>query len=1521
MELEKWRLKLLDIGKRNRLINFLDTKNSSVSILAPDIEKLFKMLNSENKYEIVTVDKKETKLFSDDDNKINTLEKNLLIEQYRKKLTSKQILMCGIDLETTHGLTMIYRKSKVFLTDKGINVLYVTFGMLHWESKESKEKYISPLVIIPVRLNNKNSIDSFTIQQYEDEVLVNPTLKYKINEEFHLELPEFVENMSLLSYFETVSKVVEKHGWFVSNEMKMGIFSFLKMNMFVDLKDNEQKVLKNPHVLNLLNQRTEPIYNYNNEEDFVFHNIVDADSSQLEAIKDAKRGISFILQGPPGTGKSQTITNIIAESLMDSKKVLFVSEKAAALNIVYQNLVDVGLDEFCLELHSYRSNKKDVIEQFYKTMIQDPKTISQNALNELIKKDKYQLKLDEYAKTLHKKQDLIDLSLYEIFNEYAKYSDFPDTDYFIKNINQKSMHEFEKIQDLLDEYSSYVKDIGYDYRMNDWYGCNLQKINLEMHINIENSLHEIINFYQMVKTFIDEFDDLLVDKIDSLEQLFDFKNELNFIIDFKYSNLLEFDEKAVLDKIKQFVNYQNDSDKIIKEMNLFEKQFKTTIYSIDASKLLSIYQSQFKSPFRFLKKEYHQYQKLINSYSKVGNLSYLKAIECLTKLKQIQIAQEEFKEKTKELVIYLGEDYNSYQTKWQNIIDGLKRILNVENHHISLTKLKNENFYKNKILITRENFQEFDEYFKKCKTSFELLNSVFNQDRINLMNQSIDDIISRLMKCYNKMDELDKWIDFNNLLTKLKVNDLLDFVINSIEKGFDYNEFKEIFDKQFYKQWMYWIIENDSILKEMNRNVHDRILKNYIDKDLLQFEISKAQIIDKLSNERPNLDVSMQGSEAAILTREYQKKRNQLPVRLLLSTISNLAQTLKPCFLMSPLSVSTYLDPEKISFDLVIFDEASQIFPWDALGAIYRGRQIIIVGDSKQMPPTNFFVSGSGESQSDDENFEEEKIDDFESILDFCAGKYPSRYLRWHYRSRNEQLITFSNEKFYNNRLITFPTTYDNLDGFGINYCYVEKATFERTTRTNLLEATKVVDLVIEQLKKFPQRSLGVVTFSEAQQSLVERLLDQRLKEENIEQLFEKLINEPFFVKNLETVQGDERDTIILSVGYAKDKEGKFYHNFGPLNRQGGERRLNVAITRAKCQMIVVSSIDYSDIDLNKTDAEGAKLLKEYLKFAKTNANIDLITTGNLENNEFIGLVKQFVLENGYEVRTNVGCSSYKLDLAVKDSKTKRYALAIECDGTNYYDSKNTRDRERLRSQVLKKMGWKVYRIWSVDWMINNQSEKKRLLAFLENELNHPSKLKNSDQRSDESLSYQFIIDTPKKKIFDYYQLANYSELIKKYEKNHRFDYLVKGILNVEAPISLELLLKKILPIYNRTKITNAVREEFIHQLQKISSPDLLIRNGFLYTSRAILVPLRIPIDDNGKRRLDEICVEELAGGIYTLLKENKVADKKALFKIICSFLRNNRINENNEKYLNQALEYLEKLQFVKLEENIIYVK
>ena len=490
--------------------------------------------------------------------------------------------------------------------------------------------------------------------------------------------------------------------------------------------------------------------------------------------------------------------------------------------------------------------------------------------------------------------------------------------------------------------------------------------------------------------------------------------------------------------------------------------------------------------------------------------------------------------------------------------------------------------------------------------------------------------------------------------------------------------------------------------------------------DIRSLELNRLRVALEHARRIPAANTG--NGQIGVLWHEFEKKGRFLPLRKLMAKAGNAIQAIKPVFMMSPLSIANFVPPGALEFDLVIFDEASQVRPADALGAIVRGRQVVVVGDSKQLPPTSFFDTlVAQESDADDDEL---ATSDIESVLGlFCSRGAHQRMLRWHYRSRHESLITVSNHLFYDDRLVVFPSPDQERKQLGLIYHRLENAPYDRSrTRTNPGEAKVVAEAVIaharEQLSK-PQKeqlTLGVAAFSVAQMDAILTQVEiLRRQNPSCEEFFGSHPHEPFFVKNLENVQGDERDVMFISIGYGKTSEGYLAMSFGPLNRAGGERRLNVLITRARQRCEVFTTLSADDIDLARSNSGGVAALKIFLTYAATGKIEVPAQTQRPQDSIFEEQVLDALTRRGYVVHAQVGCAGFFLDLAVVDRKRPgRYVLGIECDGAAYHNARSARDRDRLRQAVLEGLNWQIHRIWSTDWFRNPAGELNKVLDAIE---------------------------------------------------------------------------------------------------------------------------------------------------------------------------------------------------------------
>lgn len=1512
-KLNKWADLLLDTGKRNNLINFKDSKIGTVEIILPDFDTIFSMAEHSTIFEVLNPVLDEEDFIDDQLKKNDDQKKPILKEDYikmyeHKVKKSKQVLLFNPFYNPIKALKNIGKKAKTALEETGVNIAYMAFGFIHWKENENSDSFMcAPVLLAPILIENDSAINPYYIKITDNDIIVNPTFSFKLKNDYGIELPEY-DDESIDEYLNKVYECISKLKWTITKECKIGIFSFLKINMYKDLKDNAQTILKNNEVRSLLgefdtNSTSNDAKDKTNDQiPIQLHNVVDADSSQTEAIQMALSGKSFVLQGPPGTGKSQTITNIISEFLAGGKKVLFVSEKLAALNVVYDKLKKAGLEEFCLELHSHKANKKDVIDELCHTLKTQKSTLSDRAQKDIEKKFYAQQELDAYTIELHKVRPTINKSLYNLYEEVASYRKTPNVEFIINEIKTKGEKYLNEVEILLMHFSKYIASIGYDYHQNVWYGYNDLHFSYQSTAQLKFDLKDVLSLCTNLK----EFNEKLTDKYHivakniyqayALRDFFDLAKKSEFITP-KMLNSSNVD--SILKTIKSMNTLAKE---ILNNKKIIDNMFDEDVYKLDGQILYKKLIKQYnKSYIRLFSSDYRHIAKELKLCKKDNKkIKYKVAVSMIDYLRVYQQKTSLFNEFEEKIKDQIGIGYKGVLTNFDALISEIEKLKQIHLTNIDFTNLMNltnEDFVKiQKDFIIFADF--YRESFLKFADAEKRIFTKFNLKEYDVRNLNIDDLVKKYQGCIDNIDMLDNWCEFVRLLNELRKLELKDFVDDAITQKLNPDYILDAYKKVFYMQWIDNILHESPTLLNLSRIPHDEMVKLFQTKDKLNFEINKAKIKAKLSMLRPNLDMVAKGSAIATLLRESEKKRKQKGIRLILEETCELVQTLKPCFLMSPLSVSTFLS-SNMKFDVVVFDEASQIFPQDSIGAIYRGKQLIVVGDSKQMPPSNFFNNAANQDDNDDET---DDVTDFESLLDICSTAFPQKRLKWHYRSRYEPLISFSNKNFYDNYLVTFPSSKQDCKGIGVDYFYVD-GTFDRKSKTNIIEAEKVVDLVFENIKKYPTRSLGVVAFSISQQNLIDKLIaKRRQKDPSYEAFFKQEQEEAFFVKNLETVQGDQRDTIIFSIAYGKDTTGRLILNFGPLNREGGERRLNVAVTRAKYNVQLVCSMHYTDIDLSRTQSLGAKLLREYLDYAENGeiALERLPSKNPYEENdsEFEKEVYEFLKEKGFNVDTKVGCSSFKIDLALKHPNSSDYLLAIECDGTSYYYSKSTRDRDRLHQEILERMGWKFYRIWSTDWFRNKPLEKERLLEAVNKAMENIN-VKN-EETSTNNVSFEEVAQT-KHFQFPKYVMANEYEIARKY--NYDSKKVIFSIIELESPICLEWLLKRIAFLFGREKVTNVVRDEFNYIMRNSSNHKIIRKNGFVYLQEKPILMLRVPSENASViRDVKYICLEELALGMKEILKQNITVEKSGLFLLLVQQLGFNRIGDAMYERLEEAL-------------------
>lgn len=1666
-KIERWKRELLDTGKRNKMINYRETKRATLRILEPGATELFNLLAVSE--ETLTFQRPISK-----DSDFRTYSMLALLEtlSYSLPVYKGKIKAEGTVMEREKTLKNLRSKTKLAQEEQGTNILYLSFGFILWRehNRESSPWLKSPLLMMPVQLGLKSLNAPYTLSKYDEEIEVNPTLDYLFNQNYGIDLPTFeLKNKdSFEDYLEQIEEIIDKKGWRLVREVSLGLLSFLKISMYHDL-DNNRELMMNNRVLQAISGDRHALgelpaeahnFNFDKTEPSQWHEVVDSDSSQEEAILLSKLGVSFVMQGPPGTGKSQTITNIIAEALGDGKKVLFVSEKSAALQVVLKRLTEARLDDFCLSLHNYKANKKEIIDNIGANLGLSRSYVDSAVMSELTELFHDRQYLDEYAGDLHKKIEPFGESVYMVFGKLAKLSDASAVEFRLENPTKISKKQYRSLLYVVNAFEKALHNIDGTLSDNPWadtaatssdqtfktemiaaseglsvslneletliaslngeYGTSVdttwsgsrrglegmeavfelplfplewrdagrrsmlreralkeekidqaeqgharklaelvKRIDAEWNVMslglsakeidkafrdsslwtgdgkaeylvdcsrtaiqsleaILGVIEEISNHYEKARTLlklerkdhpsaiimvskilqilldIPEMDSAWFDIRKTQEYLvrIDEAKEHQEIVRQKTDKLLEAWEPSILEldadgmlarfkteytgmfhKLKG--NYKDDIKKIkllsrtvglqvgeseaiallqqIGDLNGEKKWF------IDNEKeLKAVFPNHYKGidtdwdkvslgiqkasdvanqfPYANIPVETIQaireiggsiqlaaevrkladlleeeavngcldalqstglisgrdaelslsetllpntrermeretvYQELIGqmdaakkdshtSYADMRALIEAAAVirqECIWFKENIpdiafelnmdaamddesirqEIAQAELilknhdviaeKDETEELIALFGNRYTGNFTDWQGVIRDIDAVDEFESKGVceelsGFIQEVSDNAERRE--DAKQKIQRIRELSAWTEPKLEFFEGLFPKNGIKDM--PLHEVASKYDTCLNGFGELNKWLDYVETKAECDKEGLSSFTNEIASQNNSVRDVRRAFERGFYMQWLSLAINDVPSVQTFRRRSHEQKLDKFVKLDKGQFELSKERIRDRIIRTFPSRDaVTSAHSELRILQHEMEKKRRIMPLRKLFHEIPTLLLTLKPCLMMSPLSVAYFLNAGDYHFDMVIFDEASQILPQDAIGAIFRAEQVIIAGDTRQLPPTNFFSASisNGNDDYDDENDDDFGEEVYDSILEETANVLPNRTLLWHYRSKHEHLIAFSNQEIYRNELVTFPSSNEREPDTGVEFVFVEDGYYEDGGKNrNILEAKRCVELVKDHIDKHPERSLGIIAFSEKQQQAI--LLEiQRFREKNpkYEEFFAEDREDEFFVKNLENVQGDERDTIFFSVGYAKTQEqraaGKpMSMRFGPLGMSGGERRLNVAITRAKSNVKLVSSILPSDIDLTRTESEGIRMLRSYIEFAMNGGAALASANWSQAPDDFVDAIYQYICDKGYQARQYVGCSGYRIDIAVEHPNAKAgFVAGIECDGVSYASARTARDRDRLRGSVLKNMGWDLYRVWSTEWYRNPELEGGKLTAFID---------------------------------------------------------------------------------------------------------------------------------------------------------------------------------------------------------------
>jgi hypothetical protein len=1058
--------------------------------------------------------------------------------------------------------------------------------------------------------------------------------------------------------------------------------------------------------------------------------VLDADSSQAEAIAAARAGGSFVLQGPPGTGKSQTIANIIAECLADGRRVLFVSEKMAALRVVFARLRQCGLDEFCLEAHSHKASKRAILDALGAALSAPPAPAEPAFPYAELAATRAQL--NGYAAALHVAHGPLRWTPYLAHARIANLHDAPDCAAPLGDLDTYTPERMGAIDALLARLDT-RHDLLQALPQNAWRGCAATTGSFELRGQIRTRLRALIAALGELQAAAAAFAERLALPVPvgppaarELTTLADLLREPYVMPQAWIAGGQDADRLLISEARERYAQLADAEERLA-------RRHSDALLQLDLDSLTERFTQRYGSWSRALRPQYYRDIAAVRASLQPGAaLDFSSALADLQLAAEVRAVRRWEAEHAEALAAKLGPLFAGRETNWELLAatadwaDRLLALQLAESPAESLIQLISTPLPAREPFLSQSGGPPVERLGSAlAKFDQEL---AFFETRLfpnaSQLSHAFAAAQGHAVSLLERMGDLDAWWEFCELRRAAETLGIDAFVDSLCAEREAAAQPRRAFYKRFCMLWLDAAYEREPALRQFQRAAHEALVERFRSLDAGQFAATQARLRRLLAARRPAPELpAAPGTELAILRRELQKQRRHKPIRQLFRETPNLLGQLKPCLLMSPLSVSQFLDPDTAHFDLVIFDEASQIRTEDAIGAVLRGKALIVVGDNKQLPPTSFFLADT-ESELEAEDLE--AADSFESILDASsAAGLPSRLLRWHYRSRDEALITFSNAHFYGGRLATFPNA-AVAEGRGVSFEYVADGCYDRQgSRTNVVEARRVADIVCDRFKAAPERSLGVVAFSLAQQlAILHELERHRAADSSLDPLFDEQRPESFFVKNLENVQGDERDVMIVSVGYGRDAAGRLLMNFGPLNQQGGERRLNVAITRARDQVTLVSSLLPEDIDVRRTQHPGPRLLRDYLEYAQQGRTGDRgrgmrrFDTPNPQspapNIRFEDQLAAALAQRGLALDRQIGHSDFRIDIAIRDPhETARFLLGVECDGDDYRDAPTARDRERLREQVLGMLGWRIHRAWSAAWAQDPAAEVDRVLAAL----------------------------------------------------------------------------------------------------------------------------------------------------------------------------------------------------------------
>lgn len=1347
-KLELWQRKLLDLTTRNRLLH-LPEGAKALRVVCPDPARLEDVLADGQSVRItpmppLAVGGRDSTIYGQRTHE--DLERDVATQAL-----AKREVLCKLDRPKLEAaLVDLYRKARADLEEGGSNTLFLAIGFLRWKKAENDPRvYNAPLILLPIKLERKSVVSGVKMSRMDDETRFNLTLLELLRHDFGLEirdleggLPEDESGVDVTAIWNIVRRAVrDMPGFEVTTDVVLGTFSFAKYLMWRDLVDRSEQLEQNDVVRHLLQDKVEQsalpqvgAFPEPGKLDLMLDpqelfTPLPADSSQLAAVVASANGHNFVLDGPPGTGKSQTIANVIAHNLALGRRVLFVAEKMAALDVVKRRLDEKGIGQFCLELHSSKSSKRHVLQQLDRAWTSRGRLKEAEWAAHANKIRSLRDRLNKFVDVLHKRWpngwsvfEAIGLVVREAGSAIPKLS-WPEG----------TAHDVKQMEALRDV----VRRLELNRRAAESGGAQMALLVRTEWSNawqeaIVGTARQVIKAYTACEGvgahFLRVAGLSVVSSVSLAGKLLQLARLLpdTHGIDLRFSFSPE--SKGIQAAAQQVVALLKEY--VALERNLSQPYANEAVRRVDIEKLRDDWSEASRKFWIFANLARKKVAKGLEATAGASAPPNVDAdLPRLTAMKELVTKIDALAPMLRDVPGWAALQTNT--TRMQLAIglgSGIQaRTVALAGSPEELVRLRGE---VRKLVVDNNELLGSDSALilaiselGRCYESWVCAATEFAKasgSEIDPESQSVD-LVSAAQSVIDNECALKAWCDWQRVRQEAVAQGLQPLVVATESGTIAGGSVERTFEVAYARWFAAGAIDAEPVLRHFVPMEHQSDIQAYACAVDELSELTVSYIRAKLSGNIPDKRAVTPHGGFGVLRHQLQLQRPSKPVRRLMQEMGSDFGALAPCLLMSPLSIAQFLPANHALFDLVIFDEASQIAPWDAIGPIARGKQVVIAGDPRQMPPTSFFNRGDGAG-------DEDTGEDFESILDEClAAGIPQHSLAWHYRSRHESLIAFSNHEYYHDALVTFPapdTRESAVSLRRVNGVYAPG----RGGRTNQIEAKAIVDEVVKRLTNpaFVRsgQTIGIITLNAEQQQLIDNLLDQARRDHpSIEAFFKTDLAEPVIVKNLETMQGDERDLIMLGIGYGPTEPGvrSMSMNFGPLNRDGGWRRLNVAVTRARQEMLLFTSFDASMIDLGRTSARAVRDLRHFVEFALRGPKaIAAAVHGAMGSYE--SPFEQFVADGlrrmGWETHPQIGVSRFRIDLGVVNPACPGdYLVGIECDGASYHSAATARDRDKIRAEILHGLGWRLLRVWSTEWWVNREGALGRLDQAIRAEL------------------------------------------------------------------------------------------------------------------------------------------------------------------------------------------------------------